>query len=135
LSAFKEPAPLPSVAEKQRRINRMRDTIRHFPARPPTPDERALLTEWLAMAGDIASAYIVQRRSDDPDLVNRIIIVESMDDTPSYIVHAASGRDIWFLSYPGQRTKIRRFRTLRAVLNSIRPVLAEVPRCRGGKNS
>jgi hypothetical protein len=126
---------LPSTAEKQRRINRMRDTIRHFTARPLTPDERALLTEWLAMAGDIASAYIVQRRSDDPDLVNRIIVVESTDDTPSYIVHAASGRDIWFLANSGQRTKIRRFRTLRAALNSIRPLLADAPRCRDGKNN
>jgi hypothetical protein len=116
---------VPSRAERQRRINRVRDAIRHFPARPLTPDERALLSEWLATAADIASAYIVRRRSDDPDLLNRIVIGTSMDDAPSYIVHAASGRDIWFVSNPGQRTRIRRFRTLRAALNSIRPVLAE----------
>jgi hypothetical protein len=103
----------------------MHDAIRHFPARPLTPDERALLTEWLAMAGDIASAYVIQRRHDDPDLMHRIIIVVSANDTPSYTVHAVPGRDIWIMSNLGQRTRIRRFRTLRAALNSIRPVLEE----------
>jgi len=103
----------------------MHDTIGHLPARKLTPDERALLTDWFAMAGDIASAYVVQRRDDNPDLMNRIIIATNIDDTPSHIVYATSRRHTWILFKPGWRTSIQRFRTLRGALNSIRPVFAE----------
>jgi hypothetical protein len=107
-------------------MNRMRDAIRNFPARPPTPDERALLIDWLALASDIASAYIAQRRSDDPDFRHRIVVTASIEDAPSHVIYAAAGRDVWIVSTPGQRTRIRRFRTLRAALNFVRPVLAGV---------
>jgi hypothetical protein len=100
----------------------MRNAIRHFPARPLTPNERSLLANWLATAGDVASAYIVQRRSDDPTLLYRIVIAAGTDDVPSHVVHAASGRDVWIVSRPGLRTRIRRYRTLQAALNSIRSV-------------
>ena len=43
-----------------------KNSIRHFPARLLTPDEHALLAEWLSAAGDIASAYVSNRRGDDP---------------------------------------------------------------------
>jgi hypothetical protein len=35
------------------------------------------------------------------------------------------GRKIWMVFSAGRRTRIQRFQTLRAALNSIRPVLAE----------
>jgi hypothetical protein len=103
----------------------MRDAIRHFPARPLTPEENALVEEWLAAAGDVASAYVSNRRSDDPALFHRIIIAASPEDRPSHLVHAPSGRDLWIVFSLGRRTKIRRFKTLQAALNSIRPVLVE----------
>jgi hypothetical protein len=103
----------------------MHNAIGHFPARPLTPNERSLLADWLATAGDVASAYIVQRRNDDPTLLYRIVITASTDDVPSHVVHAASGRDVWIVSRPGPRTRRRRYRTLQAALNSIRPVLTE----------
>src|SRR5262249_2635325 len=59
---------------RKRRRKPMRNVTRNFPARPLTPDERALVADWLATAGDIASAYVSERRSDDPDLHHRILI-------------------------------------------------------------
>jgi hypothetical protein len=99
--------------------------ISRYPARPLTPDERGLVTEWLAAAGDIGTAYVSSRLSDDPVLFHRIVIVAKPGDAPSHLIHAASGRDVWIMFCKGARTKIRRFRTLDAALNSIRPVLVE----------
>lgn len=104
----------------------MPDAIRHFPARPLTPDERALLAEWLAAAGDIAKAYVSNRREDDPVLYRRIVIIAKPDEGPSHLVHAPSGRDIWIVFSLGRRVGLQRFNTLRAALNSIRPVLVDV---------
>jgi hypothetical protein len=103
----------------------MSNEIRHFPARLMTPDEQALVADWLATAGDIVLAYISKRCTDDPDLHHRILINAGPHGAPSHIVYAASGRDIWVVLKTGQRTKIQRFRTLQAALNSIRPVLVE----------
>ena len=101
----------------------MRNITRNFPARLLTPDERALLADWLATAGDIASAYVSKRHCDDKDLRHRILINTDSHGTPSHIVYAASGRDIWVVLTSGRRTKIQRFRSLQAALNSIRPIL------------
>ena len=103
----------------------MRGVIRDFPARLLTPRERELVTEWVASAGDIAEVYVSNRRANDPALYHRIVIVSKAGDGPSHLVHASSGRDIWIVFKLGSRTKVQRFRTLRAALNSIRPVLVE----------
>ena len=103
----------------------MKDLIRHLPARLLAPDERTVLAEWLSGAGDIAEAYVSNRRSDDPAIYHRIVIVTNPEAGPTHFVHAPSGRDIWIVFTLGRRTKIQRFRTLRAALNSVRPVLVE----------
>jgi hypothetical protein len=107
----------------RRVIYRMRYPVGQFPARRLTPDEHALVVEWLAAAGDVTSAYVSNRQSDDPVLHHRIIIATGPGNAPSHFVHASSGRDIWIVFSLGRRTRIRRFQTLRAALNSIRPVL------------
>jgi hypothetical protein len=101
----------------------MRDVIGSLPARPPTAAERALLEEWLATAGDIPLAYVSTRQGDDPALRNRIVIVTDPGQGPSHLVHAPVSRNIWMVLSRGRRTGVRRFPTLRAALNSIRPVL------------
>jgi len=106
----------------------MRNVTRNFPARPLTPDERALVADWLATAGDIASAYVSERRSDDPDLHHRILISAGPHEALSHIIYAASGRDIWVVLKSGRRTKIQRCRSLQAALNSIRPVIVDAGR-------
>ena len=103
----------------------MKGVIRDFPARLLTPEERALVAEWIAGAGDIAEAYVSNRRADDPALHHRIVIVTKAGDGPSHLVHASSGRNIWIVFLLGRRTRVQRFRTLRAALNSVRPVLLE----------
>jgi hypothetical protein len=113
----------------------MQDAISQFPARRLTPDEYALVVEWLAAAGDVTSAYVSKRRSDDPALHHRIIIATGPGNAPSHFVHASSGRDIWIIFSSGRRTKIRRFQTLRAALNSIRPVLLDAGRPSGDVKS
>src|SRR5271167_4602019 len=103
----------------------MGDSIRHFPARLLTPDEHGLLAEWLSAAGDIASAYVSNRRGDDPAYYRRIVIVTRPDEGPSHLVHAPTGRRDWVVFSRGPTYQIDIFPTLRAALNSIRPVLVE----------
>jgi hypothetical protein len=103
----------------------MGDSIRHFPARLLTPDEHALLAEWLSAAGDIASAYVSNRRGDDPAYYRRIVIVTRPDEGPSHLIHAPMGRREWVVFSRGPAYQIDIFPTLRVALNSIRPVLVE----------
>ena len=104
----------------------MRDPIRHFPARLLTPDEHALLAVWLAAAGDIATAYVSNRRDDGPAFYRRIVVVTNPSDGPSHLVHPPSGRQKWIVFSLGPKSQIQGYRTLGAALNYIRPVLAEV---------
>jgi hypothetical protein len=101
----------------------MPDAIRHFPARLPTPDEHALVEEWLAAAGDIAAAYVSNRCGDDPALYRRVVVATKPDQGPSHLVHAPSGRNIWLVFSFGGTVGIQSFPNLRAALNFIRPVL------------
>jgi hypothetical protein len=84
-----------------------------------------LVNEWIAGAGDITLAYVSARDGDDPALKDRIIIMTDPEKGPSHLIHAPMGRKIWMVFSAGRRTRIQRFQTLRAALNSIRPVLAE----------
>ena len=92
-------------------------------ARVLTLAERALVAEWIACAGDIGEAYVSGRRDDDPALRNRVVIVTRPEDGPTHLFHAPARRGIWIVLSLGNRTKIQRFSTLRAALNSVRPVL------------
>jgi hypothetical protein len=92
-------------------------------ARVLTLAERALVAEWFACAGDIGEAYVSGRRDDDPALRNRVVIVTRLEDGPAHLVHAPTRRGLWIVLSLGLRTKIQRFSTLRAALNSVRPVL------------
>ena len=104
-----------------RRLNR-------YPVRPLTPGERALVAEWFASAGDVVSAYVSNRRSDDPEIYHRVVISTRPDGSPSHLIQALLGRDVWLMFSLGVRTRIRRFRNLGAALNSIRSVLVNVGR-------
>ena len=101
------------------------DAISYFPARPLTPVEHALLAEWLAVAGDVVVAYVSSRRGDDPAYYRRIVVVTNCDEGPSHLVHAPSGRDFWLVFSFHEEPRIRSFPTLRAALNSIRPVFLD----------
>jgi hypothetical protein len=108
--------------------------LNSYPVRPLTPDERALVAEWFAAAGDVVSAYVSNRRSDDPAIYHRVVISTRPDGTPSHLVQALLGRDVWLMFSLGVRTRIQRFRTLGAALNSIRSVLTNVERAGAADN-
>lgn len=101
----------------------MQDAMRHFPPRLLTPDEHALLAEWLAAAGDVAVAYASNRRDDDPAFFRRIVVVTKPSEGPSHLVHVPAGRKRWVVFSLGERSQVQTYRTLRDALNSIRPVL------------
>ena len=116
------------MAPRTRWASSNEDAIRHFAARLLTPDEHALVAEWLAAAGDIASAYVSARLSDDPAYYRKVVIVTRPDEEPSHLVHAPTGRREWVVFSRGPAHQIDIFPTLRAALNSIRPVLVEADR-------
>jgi hypothetical protein len=101
----------------------MQDAFGHFPARLPTPDENALVVEWLAAAGDIANAYVSRRFDDDPACYRRIVVVTKPDAGPSHLVYAPTGGQRWIVFSIGSPARLDIFPTLREALNSIRPVL------------
>jgi len=102
--------------------DRAGDVLRTFPPRPLNPDERALVDTWLAATCDVASAYVSERRSDDPVLYRRIIVTIGPKPSPSYLIHAPAGISCWLVSSVGHGSEVRRCDSLRAALNSIRPV-------------
>ena len=59
--------------------DRIEDVLRTFPPRPLNPDERALVDTWLSATCDVASAYVSERRSDDPALYRRIVVTLGPD--------------------------------------------------------
>ena len=62
------------------------------------------MAEWLAAAGDIADAYVSNRRGDDPTIRHRIVIVTKADDEPSHLVHAPSvGTSGWYSRWAAGR--------------------------------
>lgn len=96
-----------------------------FPPRELTPLDRALVGEWLAHAGDIAGAYACERRADDPALYRRIVVIDNPESRPSYLIHQPRGLATWVKMTVGPYVQAELFDTLRAALNSIRPVLAD----------
>lgn len=103
---------------------RARELLQTFPARPLAPHEHALVAEWLSCAGDITSAYVSERRSDDPAMYGRIVIAAGLNDRPTHLVHAPSDMACWLTFSITPYPRLQQFNTLRDALNSIRPVLA-----------
>jgi hypothetical protein len=96
-----------------------------YPPRLLRPDERALVAEWLAAAGDVSSAYVSQRQSDHPAIYRRVVITESNDSGPSYLIDSPTDTDYWIVIRVRPEPEAHRFPTLRDALNSIRLVLPE----------
>ena len=106
--------------------HRPRDILRTFPPRALAPHEHAVVADWLSHAGDIVSAYVAERRSDDPTIYRRIVIVAGPSNHRSHLIHAPEGMSCWLLFSIGEYPPVRQFDTLREALNSIRPVLPDV---------
>lgn len=95
-----------------------------------------MLAEWFAATqrkkSDVTSAFISERRGDDPRFYGKIGIVLRASREPAYLVHSPAGSAIWVVTTGHAWNQVQRFRTLRSALNSIRPVLDEPERSNEG---
>jgi hypothetical protein len=103
------------------------NVILTFPPRPVSRWERTLLAEWLTAAQragfDVSRAYVSERRGDDPRFVGRIVVMLRSSKEPAYLLYPPTASTIWVVMAAPTWEVMQRFRTLRAALNSIRPVL------------
>jgi hypothetical protein len=106
------------------------NVILTFPPRPISQWERTLVAEWYAAAQhegfDIARAFVSGRRGDDPQIAGRIVVVVRPNRDPTHLVYSPQQSAFWVVASGPDWHQLKRFRTLRAALNSIRPVL-EMP--------
>ena len=101
-----------------------------FPPRPISQWERALLAEWFAATQrdglDVARTFVSERRGDDPRFLGKILVVMQARREPSFLVYSPREAAFWVVTEAPLWDQVQRYRTLRAALNSIRPVL-EMP--------
>lgn len=103
------------------------NVILTFPPRPISQWERALVAEWFTACQheghDIARAFVSERRGDDPKIVGRIVVVVRPSKEPTHLIYSPAESTFWVISSAPCWGELQRFHTLRAALNSIRPVL------------
>ena len=102
---------------------RTQDILQTFPARPLRPDERELVAEWLAAAGDVSSAFVSERRTDDPAIYRRIAISADGNDAFTHLIHTPLHTNVWVVLDVRFKPEVHLFESLREALNFIRPVL------------
>jgi hypothetical protein len=103
------------------------NVILTFPPRPISDWEREVLAEWFAATQqqrlDVAKAFVSERRGDDPKIVGRIVLIIGPSKEPTHLIYSPSGSTFWVVATGPAWDGLQRFRTLRAALNSVRPVL------------
>lgn len=103
---------------------RTTDILQTFPARPLRPDERELVAEWLAAAGDVSSAYVSERRTDDPAIYRRIAISVEGNGVFTHFIHTPFHHDYWIVLNVRHRPEVHQLNSLLEALNFVRPVLS-----------
>jgi hypothetical protein len=91
-----------------------------FPPRPITDGERQILLDWIATTDDLF-AFVSERRSDDPAIYRRIVVMRRATNRNLYLVHSPKDSDCWLVMSATERENVGYFPTLRAALNYIRP--------------
>jgi hypothetical protein len=89
------------------------------------PDERDLLAEWLAVAGDVSTAFVSSRRTDSPAIYRKIVISVDGDGEPTYLIDTPAGTDLWIVVRCRPVPDAYQFDSLRDALNFVRPVLSD----------
>jgi hypothetical protein len=98
-----------------------------LPPRLLRADERSLVEEWLALAGDVSSAYVSTRLGDNPKTYRKIVITVEGDGEPTYLIDTPLGTDIWIVVTCRPIPDACEFQSLREALNFVRPVLQGEP--------
>jgi len=96
-------------------------TISSFPPRPVTDGERQVLLDWLSITDDV-SAFVSERRSDDPGIFRRIVVLRRATRKAMYLIHCPQNSNWWVLTSAIERENVGYFPTLRAALQFIRPL-------------
>jgi hypothetical protein len=102
----------------------LHDVLLRFPPRELTPGERHVFRDWLGLAGDISGAYVSGRKSDDPALYRRIVVLAGPGDQPTHLIHAPEGMHLWVKVTIGPDLRMEMFDAVQTALNSIYYVLA-----------
>lgn len=105
-------------------LGRTLDILQTFPARPLRTDERELVAEWLAAANDVSSAFVSERRTDDPAIHSRIAISVERNGAFTHFIHTPVHNEVWIVLNVQYRPEVHQFDSLLEALNFIRPVLA-----------
>jgi hypothetical protein len=92
-----------------------------FPPRALTDRERQTLNGWVE-ATDGLTAFVSERRSDDPAIYRRIVITRRSTNQHAYTIHAPQGLDVWVVVSLTEGENIGRFPTLRTALEFVQPV-------------
>jgi hypothetical protein len=92
-----------------------------FPPRPLTDWEQETLRGW-AEAVEGFTAFVSQRRRDDPAIYQRIVITRRRTKRRAYTIHAPQGMDVWIVVSATEGEDIGSFLTLRAALEFVQPV-------------
>jgi hypothetical protein len=110
--------------EASRRGRKMRinnNVLLTFPPRPLTDWEQETLRGWLE-AVDGFTAFVSQRRRDDPAIYRRIVISRRRTKQHAYTIHAPQGVDAWIVVSVTEGEDIASFPTLRAALEFVQPL-------------
>jgi len=91
------------------------------PPRPLTDEERLIVRAW-AEASSVHSAFVSERRTDDPAIYRRIVVLRRVTKRQLYLVHCPQGSNCWIVLSAVERENLGYFPTLRDALNFIRPV-------------
>jgi hypothetical protein len=91
-----------------------------FPPRALTDWERETLRGW-AEAVYGFTAFVAERRSDDPAIYRRIVITRRTKQH-AYTIYTPQGMDVWIVVSASEGEDIDSFPTLRAALEFVQPV-------------
>jgi hypothetical protein len=93
-----------------------------FPPRSLADGEREMVRHWFAGTSDLATAYVSERRGDDPTHFRKIVIIEAGSRQPAWLVHCPNGTEVWLVTPQREGMGARYYTSLRAALESIRPL-------------
>jgi hypothetical protein len=81
--------------------------------------------EWFAAVGDVASAYVSQRKTDDPTIYRRIAISVDGNVAFTHPIHTSFHDESWTVVDVRHKSATHQFGTLVEALNFVRDVLIQ----------
>ena len=89
-----------------------------FPPRALTNWERETLRGWVE-AVDGFTAFVAERRSDDPAIYRRIVIARRRTKQHAYTIHTPQGMDVWIVVSAAEGEDVGTFPTVRAAPHAV----------------